>query len=275
MILERPTEDELFADLQRVVAELSHQFIFIDDGGAGHHNFAPEVLVQNHLTYTGVIVRPDQLGPLHEAHRQWLAAAQGDAPGVEEFHATVLVNPKKADAWKGVSDTGVRANHLRQAAELFLPHVDIVIHGHIGEKQYRELVDENAAEIDELYDHVQSALRTHRDGLEKAFHTAIACAVKETGNPTVVVQDEGRYHEAFKHQYDDDVPIWQGGVIYHPSHAWPGIQVADLTSFVLSRQYCIADKRRQGKSLNRFDEACRDIAATLEGRVADAWKLGE
>ena len=211
---ERLTEEELFADLQRVVDEGSHQFIFIDDGGAGHHDFDSEVLVQDHLTYTGVVVLPEQLEPLTDTHNNWLAAAQIDAPNVEEFHATALVNPKKSDPWKVVKDTGIRADHLRQAANLFLPHVDVVIHGHIGEEQYRDLLDANGAKIEQLSHHVQEALRTHGSGLERTFHIAIAHAVKKTGNPTVVVQDEGRLRNAFKHQYNDDIPIWQGGVIY-------------------------------------------------------------
>jgi hypothetical protein len=47
-----------------------------------------------------------------------------------------------------------------------------------------------------------------------------------------------------------------------------------LVSCAISRLFCIADKHRQGKTLNLFDETCRDIATQkVDPKLVDAWSL--
>lgn len=167
-----------------------------------------------------------------------------------------------------------RAAHLRCAANSLLPHVEMVAYGHIGKEQYEQLVhpvlDDPEREMDP---HVRRMLRNQGRGLERVFHGAVEAAVRQTGIPTIVIQDESKRRGQLEFVFRDDVPIWQSGVIHHPSEAWPGIQLADLVSVVLSRSFRIEDKRRKGEAMNAFDVACEQIVPSLEGKLVDAWRL--
>lgn len=268
-------EESLQRDFRAKWSEGNHQFVFIDDGGAGHHNFDPSVLVQDHLTFTAVFVPPASLPALHAGHSTWLDAAQKDAPDLRELHATRLINPKRGHAWHGVS-VGTRVAHLLAAAKILLPHVDMIVYGHIGREQYEELVLPVLEDPPPGFDsQTKRDLKKHKRGLERAFHIAIASAVMKTGTPTFVIQDEDKLRNQIKVCFHEDVPIWQQGIIYHPSEEWPGIQVADLLSVAISRTYRIKDKALKGQDKNPFDLACEEILGWMSGKLVDAWLLGD
>jgi hypothetical protein len=263
-----PSTDELARDLQRVIQERSHQFIFVDDGGAGHHDMGEDVLVQDHVTYTAIILKSQDVPLLNSAHEQWIELAKTDAPMVRELHGTEIINPKKDTPWFRV-DMSRRAKMLVIAAKSMLSCISRVLHGHIGKAQYDFLVSPNNPAICKLPAHVQKSLQTHKGGLEHVFHVALGRQVKATGVPTVIVQDEDQYRECLKHQYAADIPIWQGGIVYQPSYAWPGIQAADLFSMALCRLFRIKFKNRTLQPLSPLDLACEEICHLLEGKLFD------
>ncbi len=255
----------LHSELEEVLRAGTHQLVFIDDGGAGHHTMDPDILVQDHLSFTAVIVPACSFIPLNDAFVSWLSEVQKDAPSVTELHATALINPKRGQPWRDVKDVDVRAGHLRRAADVFLPHVETVIHAHIGKEQYESLLASHAEQVDGLYDHVKKDLTKHKHGLELVTLQAVAKHVQKRGVPSVVFEDEGRYRVknkdecTVKFMFDPVVPMWRGAVVYQPSHAWPGLQVADMLAVAFAREYVTAQRVRIGKHPLPFDRVCKRI----------------
>ena len=231
----------LYSELEEVLRAGTHQLVFIDDGGAGHHSMDPDILVQDHLSFTAVIVPARSFIPLNDAFVAWLSEVHKDVPSVTELHATALINPKRNQPWRDIEDMEVRAGHLQRAADALLPHVKTVIHAHIGREQYESLLAARAEQVDGLYDHVKKDLSKHKHGLELVTLNVVAARLQKRGVPSVVFEDEGRYRLknedecAVKFMFDPAVPIWRGAVVYQPSHAWPGLQVADMLA-VASRE---------------------------------------
>jgi hypothetical protein len=230
------------------------------------------VLVQDHWTYTAVAVGPGNLQRLHLAHSQCFAGALQHAPSLKEFHGTDMINPKRGSPWLGV-DIAVRAKVWVSAVEAMFPSVDQVIHGQIGREQYERLIADYGPAIQGLPAYVQESLRRHDSGLEHVFHVALARMAQKDRIPTVVVQDNGRYSDRFKHQFVDDVPVWQGGIVYGPSERWPGIQLADLLSVAIARGFIVRAKSLAAKPLNPFDIASATIGNIIAGRLIDVLEV--
>lgn len=264
----RATEEELVQSLLQILGEDRHRCIFVDDGGAGHHDMGESVLVQDHRTYTAVVIAPGNLEGLHRTYSRCFDVARQHAAAFKEFHGTEMINPKKGSPWYGV-DTAVRAKLWANTVEAMFPFVDRVVHGQIGREQYERELAKYGPAIQKLPSHVQESLRKHEWGLEHVFHVALTKMVLRDRIPTIILQDNGRYTERFKQQFLDDVPIWQGGVIYWPSESCPGIQLADLLSVAIARHFCTRARKLAGKSENLFDKAAVAIGSMMSGKLVD------
>lgn len=260
-------------EYRQAVTSGAHQLVFIDDGGPGAHQLPPEILVPNFLAYVAVIVLPDALDGLHEGYREWMSGARVDAPTVTELHATEIINPKRRDAWHDVPMV-VRAKHLRRAVDLLLRHVDTCLYGGIGAAQFHELINEARANYPTSREALEGDFARHDHGLERTFHKALAFYLWRRGTSTMLVQDNGRHTQKFKHQFAPELPIWKHGVAYLNSEDVPGIQVADLVSGVMNREYFIRDRVTRGLALSPVDRACQEVLQSLAGRLHDVWSVG-
>ncbi len=264
-------------EFTEVMSTGTRQRIYIDDGGAGNHTMEPSVLVQDHLSFTAVFVPAASVTALHEGWRTWIEEARHDAPEVQELHTTALINPKRGQPWKVVRNPADRARHLLRAADLLLPHAELVVHAHIGKEQYFELLRDHADEIAALPHHVRQDLRNHKNGLELVLSTAIGRILLKTGDKSVVLIDGGRYRiknadeSPVKFLFGKSVPVWRGAMVYQPSQGWPGIQLADMASVAIARQYVTENRVQGGGRTTPLDDACKIIRTMIDEKFVFAF----
>jgi hypothetical protein len=259
-----------------------HSVICIDDGGAGHHELDPSVLVQDFHLFVAVYSSSANYVSLTGLHEEWLDQARSHLPknAEAELHATELANPKRKSVWKNVP-MDIRLQLMGKAKEM-LAHADQVMFGYIGEEQYRDLLGltrtsgkiETAIAIPNFDDpnHPHHRYRDVKPGLELTFYKALVERIRPMSQTCVLIQDAGRLPaDTVENIFKPGSNIWRDSVLHMDSSKVAGLQVADLLAWSINRGAVTKDRILTGKSSSPFCSVAGEIRELIQPKLVEVW----
>jgi len=176
------------------------------------------------------------------ARAEMIAALTKVSSGIEEFHATEIVNPSKSE-WKSLSFEA-RLNLLALLVDQLVDNAEFVGLCYVSGEQYPQLVA--AAGRDPGM--------TYKTAVRKVFFDSLINLFRTSGGDYAVIADSPkRLSNEIKIQRSSyPEGLLEEGVIYADSRHVAGLQLADLAAYMVNRSFHINQRQLDGKS-NEFD----------------------
>ena len=205
--------------------------------------------------HAAVVLPSDGYGVLAAS----LAAAL-EAFGVEEFHATDIVNNGKKSAWyeRSFEDRLAALTTVCDALDASGAHVYYV---HIPKEQYDGFVAALPP----------GALpEDHKDAVKACFRASIV-AFLDTATPAIIVADKDKNTKSIGlAKVDGGEHLIGGGIVLAGSEQIIGLQLADVAAYVVGRYLRRVEgmvaKVEGDEPIEAFDSVVADAVGRLHGR---------
>lgn len=179
------------------------------------------------------------------------------ALGQSEFHATEIVNPPKSCSWRQVSVEN-RIAALAFLRDLLAEPPTKFYYIFVSKGQYQQLRQEAQA-----LGHVNLG---HKAGLKRVFLLSLFERLQASGIGTVLVMDQEKSGGPTVENWKGGAFLLGGGPITADSASVPGLQLADMVAFCISR-YVLKRQAIIEEQGSPFDNIALETVAGFEGRI--------
>ncbi|WP_437605677.1 DUF3800 domain-containing protein [Sorangium sp. So ce834] len=248
-------------DILYEMAVPGRMLVFIDDSGTPGKPL-PDLAADFHFL-CGVAMTSDAYAA---AKDRILSELLTIGNGIREFHTVEIVNPSKTSPWRGVS-LDARQEALVAAIDVLKGAASSILHCFVSGEQYDA----------ELKPRILAAVgraQSPKNALQHVFFNSLIPFLQRTGEDVAIVMDSvAPLSNAIRIQAAaDPIRLYEGGVIHVDSKDEPGIQLADLTAYMVNRVYHARQRLMEGKK-NPFDEIIVDAVFDLLPKFINVLEL--
>ena len=254
---------------EHLLAELAkpnRDLVFIDDGGTPEQPLGDR-LVRDYKVHTAVIVPSESYKAFLNKHQDFLSRY----PWAGEFHAKEILQGNKA--WQSKSDE-VRKKAFHLMIGYFHEFVSQVLYIEIGIEQYKLIIEKVREAGHPLLpgSHPDANWDSHQDGARVVLlrHIADRTGFTDKAKPLVVVADDDpKRRNCQSRMFLPENRVVDDSVFYADSKTIPGIQLADLSSYVVNRWYRISARFQEEGTSHPLDP----LLATFRRESAGKFRL--
>lgn len=240
------------------------RIVFIDETGTSGKPL--ETLARDFQLFCGLELTSEAYRVARAAIVERLASI----PGVQEFHASEVVNPSSDSFWYGRPVPERRAL-FQVLLDLVIEHSSRLFYCYVGSEQYELLQAEAQVEA-------HRPLRlSQKAALRKVFLDALVIRLGRNNRDrlcvTLVADADEPLHDKIKVQaFRDPEPMGGGQLIHASSRDVEGLQLADGAAFVMNRVFHCRDRKVKEKRPGPFDDVVLDAFEKLKARLVDLLK---